>query len=94
MARVAFSPPAAKTNRWAAPLQPRSFTLLKIIHKNDGYWLSIDGPKNARINLGEHGPLVTAALEQAAQQGVQADAALTLAFRRGGNLSTAAGSGG
>lgn len=50
--------------------------MLKVIHKDDGYWLSIDGPKKALINLGEHGPLVTAALEKAAQQGVQSDLAV------------------
>jgi hypothetical protein len=41
--------------------------MLSIIKKNGDYWLSIDGEKRALIRLGEHGPLVMAALEEASQ---------------------------
>ena len=49
---------------------------IKILFKEDGYWLSIDGQKKALVNLGIHGEIVTAALEEAAQQGAQADLAV------------------
>lgn len=41
---------------------------IKILHKEDGYWLSIDGQKKALINLGVHGEIVTSALEEASRQ--------------------------
>jgi hypothetical protein len=44
--------------------RPSDVTVLK---RDDGFWLSVDGRKKALINLGEHGPIVTAALEEAAE---------------------------
>ena len=38
---------------------------IKIICKDDGFWLSLDGKKKALINLGSHGKIVTSALEEA-----------------------------
>lgn len=40
---------------------------IKVLRKDDGYWLSIDGQKKALINLDIHGEIVTTALEEAAQ---------------------------
>ena len=54
---------------------------IKVLRKDDGYWLSIDGQKKALVNIGIHGEIVTAALEEAAQQGVQADGDKALAHR-------------
>ena len=48
---------------------------IKVLSKDDGYWLSIDGQEKALINLGVHGEIVTAALEEAAQQEATSDGA-------------------
>lgn len=43
-------------------------TNLTIKFQDDTFWLHIDGKKQALINLGNgHGPIVTAALQEAAQ---------------------------
>ena len=49
---------------------------IKVLSKEGSYWLSIDGQKKALINLGIHGEIVTAALEEAAQQTVAVDVAV------------------
>ena len=43
---------------------PERTTALTAVAPDDGYWLSLDGHKKALINLGSHGKIVTAALEE------------------------------
>lgn len=40
---------------------------IQVLKKEDGYWLSLSGKKNALIALGEHGPIVMDALEEASK---------------------------
>lgn len=47
--------------------------MLSILKKEDGFWLHIDGKKKALINLGNHGPIVMDALDEASQQAVSVD---------------------
>lgn len=48
---------------------------LKVLQKDDGYWLSIDGNLKALVYLGQnHGAITTAALDEAAQHSAQSDA--------------------
>ena len=39
--------------------------MLSIMKKDDGYYLNIEGTKSALIYLGNHGPIVMGAIEEA-----------------------------
>jgi|GEM_PF-2944248 len=42
--------------------------LVRIVRKDDGYWLYVEGKtKKAQVNLGEHGPVVLEALREVAE---------------------------
>ena len=61
----------------ATHIQKENKMKIEIKKDDDGYWLYLDGKMKALINLGdEHGEIVTAALEEAAQPRVQLTAFL------------------
>ena len=46
---------------------------IDVVKKDNGYWLVLNGKVKATIHLGNHGEIVTAALEEAVQQKHEAD---------------------
>jgi len=60
---------------WADAQQEEGKMDIDVVKKDDGYWLVLNSKNKALIHLGTHGEIVTAVLDEAAQQSVEADVA-------------------